>query len=202
MSTISSKSCNSFALDSVNVSSLGDNSTLPLVISPRWDSTLKFLCSFMETNRKWLEQMMVAHGAILIRGFDIEDGRDFERAVQSYQPVLNSTYKGTSPRNIIPNTSHVFSAAEVPVNYPIGKYLLKESENQSNQLMLFPVQCNAYTSQHNTSKCLFSMLRLENFILGVYKSLSLREVKHHFVASKKYIATFQAISSKNYSIKS
>jgi len=81
----------------------------------------------METNRKWLEKMMVAHGAILIRGFDIEDGRDFERAVRSYQPVLNSTYKGTSPRNIIPNTSQVFSAAEVPVNYPIGKYVLKES---------------------------------------------------------------------------
>lgn len=95
----------------------------PLVIAPRWDASISFLCLFLKQNRAWVDEMVLKHGAVLLRGFEISDGAEFQRSVQSYQPTLNCTYRGTSPRNIIPGTTHVFSAAEVPVYYPIGKSL-------------------------------------------------------------------------------
>jgi hypothetical protein len=46
-----------------------------------------------------------------------------EEAIQAYEPVLNNTYRGTSPRNLIGKTDFIFSAAEVPSNYPIAQHL-------------------------------------------------------------------------------
>jgi len=95
----------------------------PLVIAPRWDASISFLCLFLKQNRAWVDEMVLKHGSVLLRGFEISDGAEFQRSVQSYQPTLNCTYRGTSPRNIIPGTTHVFSAAEVPVYYPIAQHL-------------------------------------------------------------------------------
>lgn len=125
----------SFGLDTVNVFLLQsptdrvDNDKesnkvqQPLVIAPRWDASISFLCLFLKQNREWLDDVILKHGAVLLRGFDVTDGAEFQRSVQSYQPKLNCTYRGTSPRNMIPGTTHVFSAAEVPVYYPIAQHL-------------------------------------------------------------------------------
>eukprot|EP00977_Amphora_coffeiformis_P006467 scaffold1390_cov172-Amphora_coffeaeformis.AAC.1 len=115
----------SFALDSVNVGFLHKDKKggLPLVISPRWDASLPFLRRFLQVNRKWIDEMLVQYGAILVRGFDINTAHDIQVAVQAYQPNLNATYRGTSPRNIQLGTEFVFSAAEVPTHYPIAQHL-------------------------------------------------------------------------------
>ena len=121
----------SYALDSVNVSLLtpgkkGAASTMvtpPLVITPRWETSLSFLTEFLQRNRPWLEERMNVHGAILIRGFDVANARDMQTAVQSFHPKLNNTYRGTSPRNLLDQTEYVFSAAEVPTNYPIAQHI-------------------------------------------------------------------------------
>jgi hypothetical protein len=116
----------SFGLDAVNVSFLpSDNGgRLPLVVSPRWETSLTFLCSWLETNRDFLDEMMLKYGAVLIRGFDVSSCREFERALLSFQPGgLNDCYRGTSPRQLQEGTSYVFSAAEVPSNFPIAQHL-------------------------------------------------------------------------------
>ena len=118
----------SFGLDQVNVSFLESHcrvgtKTLPLVVTPRWDDSLEFLCKFLELNRIWINEQILRHGAVLIRGFRVNDAVDFERAVSTVQPNLCDAYRGTSPRSLLSGTKYVFSAADVPVNYPIAQHL-------------------------------------------------------------------------------
>jgi alpha-ketoglutarate-dependent taurine dioxygenase len=116
--------CSHYGLDVVNVSFLSNTTKeLPLVISPRWDNSLPFLMSWCEKNRLWIDEMILQYGAILIRGFEIHSPAEMEKVIRSYQPVLNDTYRGTSPRRLMEGTNFVFSAAEVPANYPIAQHI-------------------------------------------------------------------------------
>lgn len=115
-------------LDTVNVSFFPKDNGLgrkdcPIVITPRWDDSLSFLLQWTTTNRPWLNDMLLQHGAVLIRGFEIGSPKDMECAAQAFQPVLNNTYRGTSPRRVLGDTTYVFSAAEVPTNYPIAQHI-------------------------------------------------------------------------------
>lgn len=86
-------------LDQVNVAFLkddyGQKQPLPLVITPRWDDSLGFLKAFCEQNRSWLDDQMLLYGAVLFRGFAIEDCSQLEQAIKAYQPNLHNTYRGT-----------------------------------------------------------------------------------------------------------
>mmetsp|Transcript_5697 Transcript_5697/g.6389 ORF Transcript_5697/g.6389 Transcript_5697/m.6389 type:complete len:470 (-) Transcript_5697:141-1550(-) len=114
----------SFSLDKINVSFLDQSKkTLPLVISPRYDDALDFICEWLDHNRAWVEDQMLQYGAVFIRGFRIESASDFERATLAVQPNLCDQYRGTSPRRLMENTKYAFSAAEVPTNYPIAQHL-------------------------------------------------------------------------------
>ena len=114
----------SLGLDTVNIAKLEPRSGKePLVITPRWDCSSSFLVKWCQANRTFLDNMLIEHGAILVRGFDIDSAHDMELAVKAYQPSLNDTYRGTSPRKHIDGTDFFFSAAEVPTNYPIAQHL-------------------------------------------------------------------------------
>lgn len=112
----------SLDIDNVNTSFLDDRNKLP-VISPRFDDSLEFICRWLVANQAWVEEQMLAHGAVLIRGFQIDTPPEFERAISSLQPNLCDCYRGTSPRSVFEGTKYTFSAADVPVNYPIGQHL-------------------------------------------------------------------------------
>jgi Taurine catabolism dioxygenase TauD, TfdA family len=111
---------NSSGLDQVNISFLPSSDRaetatplLPLVISPRWNASVEFLVAWTKANRAWLDDMLLRYGAILVRGFAIETATDMEKSIQAYQPDLNKTYRGTSPRRPIPGTQYIFSAGRV-----------------------------------------------------------------------------------------
>lgn len=113
-------------LDAVNVSFLpSDNGgRLPLVVSPRWDSSLSFLCTWLEHNRPFLDEMMLKHGAVLIRGFEVSSSVEFEQAILSFKPgSLSDCYRGTSPRKLEQGCTYIFSAADVPARFPIAQHL-------------------------------------------------------------------------------
>eukprot|EP00980_Cylindrotheca_fusiformis_P003742 scaffold831_cov109-Cylindrotheca_fusiformis.AAC.4 len=112
-----------YGLDEVNISFLDKNKTAPLIISPRWNDTLEFICVWLETNRSWVENQILRYGAVLVRGFQVDSASDFERATLSLQPALSDTYRGTSPRSLKDPTKYAFSAADAPVNYPIAQHL-------------------------------------------------------------------------------
>lgn len=97
--------------------------TLPLAVMPRDNKSRAFLSQFLRHNKAWVDMMMLRHGAILFRGFDVDSAEDVEKALMAYETVLNNKYRGTSPRNIQPGTNFVFAAAEVPSHYPIAQHL-------------------------------------------------------------------------------
>jgi alpha-ketoglutarate-dependent taurine dioxygenase len=112
----------SYRLDEVNISFLDPKKMAPLVITPRWDDSLDFLTSWAEQNRAWLDDQILQYGAILIRNFQVVDAVAFEKATLALQPNLSDAYRGTSPRSCMPGTKYAFSAADVPVNYPIAQH--------------------------------------------------------------------------------
>jgi hypothetical protein len=99
------------------------NAKFPLVVTPKEDPSLEFLSRFLETNNILLEDQMNKFGAVLFRGFEIENAMDVEGAIRSFDPNLNNNYRGTSPRNAQDGSDFVFSAAEVPSHYPIAQHL-------------------------------------------------------------------------------
>ena len=82
----------SLGVDNVTISFLDTTNKLPLVISPHFDDSLEFLCHWLEANRSWVEECMLAHGAVLIRGFQIDTAPEFEHAISSLQPNLSDSY--------------------------------------------------------------------------------------------------------------
>lgn len=96
-------------VDQVNIA-LNGKQRLPLVITPRWDDSVAFLKAWNVANRGWIDQALLEHGAILIRGFAIDTAAELEGVIQAFQPNLHNTYRGTSPRQLIDGTQYVFSA--------------------------------------------------------------------------------------------
>lgn len=89
------KQSKDYALDEVNVSFLDKSkNSLPLVISPRYDDSLEFICNWLQDNQSWVDEQMLRFGAVLVRGFQVTDALDFERATLALQPKLSDEYRG------------------------------------------------------------------------------------------------------------
>jgi alpha-ketoglutarate-dependent taurine dioxygenase len=96
---------------------------LPLVLKPERPASppsAGHLAAWIEARRPFLEERLLRHGAILLRGFPIGDPADFERAIRGISPDLKRDYLGTSPRDAL--TPYVFSASELPPFYPIPQH--------------------------------------------------------------------------------
>lgn len=93
----------------------------PLLIEPGTsDHSLAGLAQWLNANQATVKSWMQKHGAVLLRGFDINSAQDFEDTAKLINPNLESDYLGTSPRNAI--TKHVHSASELPDYYPIMQH--------------------------------------------------------------------------------
>ncbi|OLQ12234.1 Clavaminate synthase-like protein [Symbiodinium microadriaticum] len=83
-------------------------------ISPKTEMVLDspWLTDWMQKNTKCLRHAFVQYGALLFRGFQIEDASAFEAVALAMVPNLEKEYLGTSPRSGIQNTTYVFTAAD------------------------------------------------------------------------------------------
>lgn len=96
---------------------------LPLIIEPNGNGKSKpELLQWLHANRNSIDKKFVQHGAILLRGFEIETPKDFEDVAVAVDPKLENAYYGTSPRNQVPGTKYVFTASELPGHYPIAQH--------------------------------------------------------------------------------
>lgn len=145
-----------YALDEVNVSFLDESkNALPLVITPRYDDTLEFICKWLSDNRSWVDGQILQYGAVLIRGFQVANARDFEQATLSVQPRLSDQYRGTSPRSLFEGTKYSFSAADCPVNYPIAQHLEMSFLNAPPRNLYFGCLKESKIAGGETSLCDF-----------------------------------------------
>ena len=93
---------------------------LPLVVEARGERGADALRGWIEARRDLVADRLLAHGAILFRGFEVFDAPAFEAVARAIAPVLQNEYLGTSPRNAL--TDHVFTASELPPFYPIPQH--------------------------------------------------------------------------------
>lgn len=96
---------------------------LPLIIEPNGNGNSKQeLLAWLKANKAEMNEKFIKHGAILFRGFEINNPNDFEDLAVVVDPRLEHAYYGTSPRNLVKGTKHVFTASELPGYYPIMQH--------------------------------------------------------------------------------
>ncbi|KAH9507372.1 hypothetical protein Btru_057942 [Bulinus truncatus] len=94
----------------------------PLVLSPKQDSKNRILTSqdasdWLKKNSAVIQAELLKYGAILFRGFPLNDAQDFDEFVTSYGVEPLPYVGGAAPRKQI--TSKVFTANEAPPSEPI-----------------------------------------------------------------------------------
>lgn len=100
-----------------------DSRGLPLVIEPNGSGKSKEeLLNWMKANKERLDKSFYERGALLFRGFDIDTPKDFESVAYQTDPRLKNDYYGTSPRNIVKDTTYIYTASELPGHYPIMQH--------------------------------------------------------------------------------
>jgi alpha-ketoglutarate-dependent taurine dioxygenase len=96
---------------------------LPLVIEPNGSGKSKQeLLGWMQSNKPDFMKKFYDSGAVLFRGFDIDTPKDFEAVALQTDPRLKNDYYGTSPRNIVKDTTYIYTASELPGYYPIMQH--------------------------------------------------------------------------------
>jgi alpha-ketoglutarate-dependent taurine dioxygenase len=96
---------------------------LPLVIEPEGASKSKAdLVSWLKANKDAFTGQYYKSGAVLFRGFEIDNPADFENIALTVDSKLVNDYYGTSPRNIVKGTKYIYTASELPGFYPIMQH--------------------------------------------------------------------------------
>ena len=95
--------------------------TLPLIIRPKnvESSSVNYLKQWITENQETLDRQLLEYGtldekitnapspfvgAILFKGFSVEEGIHFQEVVQSFKRELSDKYRGAAPRKLIPGT--------------------------------------------------------------------------------------------------
>lgn len=100
----------------------GGSATLPVLVTPGRSTTAPALADWMKHNVDWVQSQLRTHGALLFRGFGVEEADDFETIARAVAPELKNEYLGTSPRDAVKPGGYVFSASELPGHYPIPEH--------------------------------------------------------------------------------
>jgi alpha-ketoglutarate-dependent taurine dioxygenase len=94
--------------------------TYPCIIQPQSESQKSNPVDFVEDSLEMITANLREHGAVLLRGFNIDNAQVFEDVIRIVEPDLKNNYLGTSPRNKV--TDFVFTASELPNYYPIMQH--------------------------------------------------------------------------------
>ena len=178
----------SLDVDNITTSFLDDKSKLPLIISPRLDDSLEFLCHWLVANRSWVEEQILNYGAVLIRGFQVNDAPEFERAIQALQPNLSDSYRGTSPRSVFSGTQYCFSAADAPVNYPIAQHCEMSFLKSPPKQLYFGCLQESKAGGGETALCDFRSVvqQLDESLRNKFATKKLQYRRRHYNEGEKW----------------
>lgn len=99
---------------------LPDLDTLPMVVEPSSakEAALDALLDWAVKERRSLDDMLLASGAVLFRGFGLAGAADLARASRQLGGELQSYVGGDSPRSQV--ADKVYNSTEFPPHLPIG----------------------------------------------------------------------------------
>jgi len=96
----------------MSFSLLRESQEIPLVVRPRVKGVN--LVDWMRGNRALLEQKLLAHGALLFRGFDLNGIEDFNACVDAFSGGALEYLFRASPRTQISKNFKVYSSTDYP----------------------------------------------------------------------------------------
>ncbi len=118
--------------------SLFPEKCMPLVIQPsnKMGNSLKSLCNWLMDNREDILNELYKYGALLLRGFDLNNIKQFENCASIIGNSLTDYCGGDSPRDKL--SSVVYTSTSYPPEYKISMHNEKSfSKIYPNLLFLF-----------------------------------------------------------------
>lgn len=108
---------------------------LPLLVEPAVPGV--DLLRWAEDSREWIEQRLLAAGAVLFRGFGIESAEEFHQAVEAISgaPPLEYTER-SSPRSEV--SRNIYTSTDYPPDQPIFPH------NEHSYKDVFPLRLYFY----------------------------------------------------------
>lgn len=150
---------------------------LPLTITPKGDPSLQTLGNYIECNLNELQAALLTHGALLLRGFDINDSSDFRTITQCFGARPFSYAGGNSPRTLVRND--VYTSTEYPASETISLH------NEMSYLRAWPRKLFFYSEVPATAggqtplACSRRILQeMPTEIVETLKAKRLKYVKH------------------------
>jgi alpha-ketoglutarate-dependent taurine dioxygenase len=123
LETVRRKTINLSEAEFIKIDFVSELKTLPVIIKPNIDYL--DLGDWIETNQNSIETNLLKYGAILFRGFKVENAPAFERVCLTLcRDLFNEN--GEHPRKTI--SGNVYT----PVSYPADQKLLWHNENSFN----------------------------------------------------------------------
>lgn len=89
----------------------------PCIIEPRAEDGARGLPALLEQDNKCFHELLLAHGALLFRGFKVSDASTFEAVARAGTPNLVDYTGGGSPRSCV--EGKVYTSTEYPANQDI-----------------------------------------------------------------------------------
>ncbi len=157
---------------------------LPLVIEPVKEQSFAVLKALLSESYDWFNQQLDTYGAILFRGFEIEDAKQFQKVLELLNVQLESFYHfGSAHRVRI--TDKVFTSSEAPPDKIIAPH------NELNMVPVRPgvlaffcqVQPDLYgeTPIINTEKLFYSLSPSLQHKISTFPQRFVRYVPNHLL---------------------
>ncbi len=109
---------------------------LPLVVEPEFDTSFESLVETAKVRREFLREQLLHYGALLVRGFQMENAADFEQfaRVFSEKDVFNYA-GGVSPRRVLKDG--VYTSTEYPAQFSLALHNELSYSNIYPSLLFF-----------------------------------------------------------------
>jgi len=109
----------------------------PVVVTPEADTSLDALHGYMASENSRIDELLLRHGGILFRGFDLNGAQDFHNCAERLGGKPFGYVGGDSPRNRV--VADVFTSTEYPASEVISMH------NEMSYLPSWPTRLFFYS---------------------------------------------------------
>src|SRR5687768_2224285 len=86
----------------------------PVVITPRVDASAQALREYLADNRASMQRLLLQHGGVLFRGFELNGSNDFQACAESAGAQSFEYIGGDSPRTRV--AADVYTSTDHPAS--------------------------------------------------------------------------------------
>jgi alpha-ketoglutarate-dependent taurine dioxygenase len=109
---------------------------LPLVVEPEFDASFESLVKTANDRREFLREQLLHYGALLLRGFQMENAANFEEFARVFSEKELFNYAGgVSPRRVL--NDGVYTSTEYPAQFSLSLHNELSYSNIYPSLLFF-----------------------------------------------------------------